>query len=166
MIGEFLAHEDFPGLLQAMEIYIDRKVLPQMNSANALYQYAEKMLKENTNIPENDELLEFLQLSVVDEDEYLRCRISERFTMVMRSLFDAHKKDKLPPEQTEVITDMKETVETFLDTRKTEAANKAKAIVLCKNLGMNTSNLTDEEWRVLMKVLNTAASVKRAKKRK
>lgn len=61
---------------------------------------------------------------------------------------------------------MKETVEAFLDTRKTEAANKAKAIVLCKNLGMNTSNLTDEEWRVLMKVLNTAASVKRAKKRK
>lgn len=166
LIGEFLAHEDFPGLLRAMEIYIDRKVLPQMNSSNALYQYAEQMLKENTDIPENDELLAFLQLSIVDEDEYLRYRISERFNLVLKSLFDAHKKDKLQPEQAEFVADMKETVETFLDTQKTVSAQKAKAIVLAKNLGLNTKELTDDEWRVLIKVLNDSAPVRRAKMRK
>ncbi len=160
------AHADFPQLLRAMEIYIDRKVLPQINTMNALYQLSEQALKENTNIADNDELLTFLQLSVVDEDEYLRYRIAERFNMLMVSLFEAHKKDKPSPELAEAVAEMKESVEVFLDKQKTEAANKAKAILLCKQLGMNTANLTDEEWRVLMKTLGNAAPLRRVKKRK
>ncbi len=54
-----------------------------MNSMNALYKFTEQTIKENTGIPENDELLAFLQQSVVDEDEYLRYRISERFNLLM-----------------------------------------------------------------------------------
>ena len=65
-----------------------------------------------------------------------------------------------------MLAEIKEDVQTFLDTQKTETANKGKAIVLCKRLGLNTSKLDDEEWRVLMKVLNSSAPVKRAKKRK
>jgi transcriptional regulator with XRE-family HTH domain len=79
LISEFLAHPDFPKLLSAMEIYIDRKVLPQMNTMNAMYKMTEQALKENTDISDSDELLAFLQLSVVDEDEYLRSHIFERF---------------------------------------------------------------------------------------
>ena len=166
LISEFIAHADFPQLLRTMEIYIDRKVLPQMNTMNAMYQFAEQSLKENTAISEDDALLAFLQQSVVDEDEYLRYRISERFNLVMKCLFDEHKKDKLPPEQADMLAEMKEDVQTFLDTQKTETANKGKAIVLCKKLGLNTSKLTDEEWRVLMKVLDASTPVRRVKKRK
>ena len=166
LISEFLSHDDFPQLLRAMEIYIDRKVLPQMNTMNAMYKMTEQALKENTDISDSDELLAFLQLSVVDEDEYLRSRISERFNMVMKSLFDSHKKDKPSPEYADMLTDMKEQVETYLDVRKDETANKAKAIVLCKQLGLNTAKLDDEEWRGLMKGLNSSAPVRRAKKRK
>jgi transcriptional regulator with XRE-family HTH domain len=166
LISEFLSHPDFPKLLRAMEIYIDRKVLPQMNTMNAMYKMTEQALKENTDISDSDELLAFLQLSVVDEDEYLRYRISERFNMVMKSLFDSHKKDKPSPEYADMLAEMKEDVQTFLDTQKTETANKGKAIVLCKKLGLNTAKLTQEEWEVLMKVLNNSAPVRRAKKRK
>lgn len=56
-IGEFLTHSDFPQLLSAMEIYIDRKVLPQMNTMNAMYKYAEQTIKENTDVPENDNIM-------------------------------------------------------------------------------------------------------------
>ena len=149
-----------------MEIYIDRKVLPQMNTMNALYRYTEQTIKENTVVPENDAMMEFLQQSVVNEDEYLRFRISERFNLVMKSLFDNHKTDKLPPEQTDMLNEMKEDVQTYLDTRKDEAANKAKAILLCKKLGLNASKLNDEEWRVLIKVLDSSAPIRRVKKRK
>lgn len=166
LISEFIAHADFPQLLSAIEIYIDRKMLPQMNTMNALYKVTEQALRENTDISENDEVLAFLQQSVVDEDEYLRYRIPERFNMLMVSLFEAHKKDKLLPEQADAIAHMKEQIETYLDTRKTETANKAKAIVMCKNLGLNTAQLTDEEWRVLMKTLGNSAPVRRVKKRK
>ena len=65
---------------------IDRKVLPQMNTMNAMYKYAEQTIKENVEVPENDEMMAFLQQSVVDEDEYLRYRISERFNMLMKVL--------------------------------------------------------------------------------
>ena len=166
LISEFVAHADFHQLLSAMEIYIDRKVLPQMNTMNAMYKYAEQTIKENAKVPENDEIMAFLQQSVVDEDEYLRYRISERFNLVMKSLFDNHKKDKLPPEQSDMVSEMKEQVQTYLDAQKTEPANKAKAIVLCKQLGLNASHLTDEEWRVLMKVLDSSAPMRRMKKRK
>ncbi len=166
LISEFIAHADFPQLLRAMEIYIDRKVLPQLNTMNAVYKFAEQTIKENTDIHENDELLAFLQQSVVDEDEYLRYRISERFNLVMKSLFDEHKKDKLQPEQADVLAEMKESVKTYLDTQKTEAGSKAKAIMLCKQLGLNTAKLNDEEWRVLMKTLGNAAPLRRVKKRK
>jgi hypothetical protein len=101
-----------------------------------------------------------LQEAVVDEDDYLRYRISERFKLVIRSLFDNHKKDKLPPRQADMLADMKERVQTYLDVQKTETANKAKASVVCKQLELNTTKLTDEEWRVLKKVLNHASPVK------
>ena len=166
LISEFIAHPDFPQLLSAMEIYIDRKVQPQINTMNAMYKFAEQTIKENVVVPEGDEIMAFLQQSVVDEDEYLRYRISERFNMVMKSLFDAHKTDKLPPEQSDMLADMKEHVQTYLDAKKSEPANKAKAIVLCKQLGLNTGKLTQEEWEVLMKVLNHSAPVRRAKRRK
>jgi len=166
LISEFLVHADFPQLLSAMEIYIDRKVLPQMNTMNAMYKFAEQTIKENADVPENDEMMAFLQQSIVDEDEYLRYRISERYNMIMKSLFDAHKKDKLLPEQVDMVSEMKEQVQTYLDAQKTEPANKAKAILLCKQLGLNASKLTDEEWRVLMKVLDSSAPVRRVKRRK
>ena len=94
---------------------------------NAMYKITEQALKENTDISDSDELLAFLQLSAVDEDEYLRYRISERFNMLMIGLFETHKKDKPSPEQAEAISEMKAAAETFLDTQKTETANKAKA---------------------------------------
>lgn len=45
---------------------------------------------------------------MIDEDEYLRYRISERFNMVMKSLFDSHKKDKPSPGYARMLADMKE----------------------------------------------------------
>ena len=118
-----------------MEIYIDRKVLPQMNTMNALYRYTEQTIKEYAAVPENDTMMEFLQQSVVNEDEYLRFRISERFNLVMKSLFDNHKTDKLPPEQADMLNEMKEDVQTYLDTRKDEAANKSQSYSLVQEAG-------------------------------
>lgn len=54
----------------------------------------------------------------------------------------------------------------LFSTQKNGTANKSKAFVLCKQTGLNMAKLNDEEWRVLMKVLNSATPVRRAKKRK
>jgi transcriptional regulator with XRE-family HTH domain len=166
LISELIAHADFPQLLSAMEIYIDRKVLPQMNTMNAMYRFAEQTIKGNAEVPEGDELMAFLQQSVVDEDEYLRFRISGRFNTVIKSLFDAHKKDKLPPEQADMLADMKEQVQTYLDVKKEQGAERGKLEVLGKQLGLNISQLSNEEIVVLIKALGRSEKLRRVRKRK
>jgi len=99
LVSELLSHGDFQKLLSAMEVYIDKKLLPHMNQMNAVYKLAETTIKENYDVEDGDEIIEFLQNSVIDEDEFLRYRISERFNEIMKSLFEAHKKDGFPPEQ-------------------------------------------------------------------
>ena len=73
-----------------------------MNQMNAVYKLAEATIKENFAADDGgdarDEVMDFLQNSVIDEDEFLRFRISERFNALVKSLFEAHKKDGLPPE--------------------------------------------------------------------
>ena len=113
LVSELLSHADFQQLLSAVEVYIDKKLLPHMNTMNAVYKLAETTIKENYAVEDNDEIMAFLQNSVIDEDEFLRYRISERFNAIMKSLFDEHRKDGLPPEQSEVIDDMKEMVQTY-----------------------------------------------------
>ena len=166
LISEFIAHEDFPQFLRTMEIYIDRKIIPQMKTMNAMYKFVEHSLKEHTDISDNDGILVFLQQSVIDEDGYLRHRVSERFNLLLASLFEAHKKDKVPPDQPDMFAEAKEMIETYLDTRKTEAVAKAKVIMLCKQIGLNAAHLTDEEWRVLIKTLESGKKVQRLKRRR
>ena len=188
LVSELLSHEDFQQLINAIEVYIDKKMLPQMQVVNAVYRLAETTIKENFNtnnindgtndsVDNNDnnekygnntrdEILNFLQNSIINEDEYLRYRISERFNEIMKSLFEAHKKDALSPEHNEVIEDMKNMIQGYASDRKTEPENKSKAILLCKQLGLNTSKLDDEEWKVLMGVLERSPVLKRGGRRR
>ena len=160
LVSELLSHDDFHGLLSAIEVYIDKKMLPQMNAMNAAYKLAETTIKENFQVDGRDEILEFLQNSVIDEDEFLRYRISERFNGIMKSLFDAHRKDPMPPEQAEALEDMKKTVQVYLEQSKTVETEKAKAIALCSQLGLDASALTMDEWQLLMKMIKRSGVYK------
>lgn len=166
LVSEILSHPDFVRLMEAVEIYIDRKVMPQIAGMNALYQATQSTIQEHFDGEDNDEIIAYLQEAMIDEDDYLRHRISERFNDMMKSLFAAHKSDPLPAEQAAAIQEMKEQMQTYLDTQKTETAQRAKAIVLCKQLGLNASKLNDEEWRVLMKVLEGSDKFKQGRKRR
>ena len=166
LISELLSHPDFPRLLIAIEIYIDGKVLPQLRTMNAMYKYTLHTIEENAEVPDGDKLLAFLRESVVDEDDYLLYRISERFSVVMKSMFEAHQKDKAPPEQPDMLSETIETVDTFLALRKTESAEQAKAAIRSKLAGFYTSRLNDEERRVVKKALEYPNTLRRVKKRK
>ena len=86
-----------------------------MNAMNAVYRLSEETVKEHYSVEDSrDEILAFLQNAVINEDEYLRFRISERLNDIMKSLFDAHRSDKLSPEHTEVIEDMKGLVQDYI----------------------------------------------------
>ena len=140
-----LSHDDFQQLLNAIEVYVDKKMMPQMNVMNAIYRLAETTIKENFTVGDRDEVMNFLQNSVINEDDFLRYRISERFNDIIKSLFDAHRRDPLSPEHTEAIEDMKSLVQSNMTDRKTESEIRAKFYMLCKQLGLNATQLDEEE---------------------
>ena len=45
-----------------------------------------------------------------------------------------------------MLSDMKEKVKLYINEEKAEGANKAKTLVLYRDLELNTSKLTQEEW--------------------
>jgi transcriptional regulator with XRE-family HTH domain len=164
LISELLTHPDFPRLISAIEIYIDRKVLPQMNTMNAMYKIAESTLREKFEIAGDDEILTLLQESIVDEDEYLRYRISEKFNELMKDLFDAHKKDTLPEEQTNILQELKDSVKDYPAQKEKEERERWKLTLLAKQIGLNITGLTDEEIKVLMKALQRSEKYKLARR--
>jgi transcriptional regulator with XRE-family HTH domain len=166
LVSELLSHPAAPQLFSAMEVYIDRKILPQMNTMNTVYKMAEEAIRENADISDEDETLKILQSAIVDEDEYLRFRITERFSALMKALFDAHKKDTLPDEQASVINEIKEGFHSYLENKETEGAQRAKLTLLAKQIGLNVSKLTDEEIGVLMKALRDSDLHKRARRKR
>jgi len=93
-----------------------------MQTLNAVYRLAETTIKENytPDSDKRDEVLTFLQNAAVNEDEYLRFRISERFNSLLKSLFEAHKTHKLSPEHNETIEDMKAMMQGYVGEKKTD----------------------------------------------
>jgi len=164
LLSELISHTDFPSLLRAIEVYVDRKVLPQMNTLNAMYKIAENAIKDKFETADSDEIIALLQESVVDEDAYLRYRISERFNTLMKSLFDAHKKDVLPDEQAEVLKDMAAALENYPAQQEQEEKARWKMGFFAKQIGLNLNGLTDEEIAALMKALRQSQMYKQARR--
>jgi transcriptional regulator with XRE-family HTH domain len=164
LLSELVAHPGFPALMDAMEIYVDRKVLPQMNTMNAMYKIAEEAIRDKFETEDGDGVISLLQEAVVNEDEYLRYRISERFNAIMKSLFDAHKKDALPDGQADVLREMKTALEDFPARQESEEKARWKMGFLAKQIGLNISGLTDEETAILMKALQKSELYRRGRR--
>jgi transcriptional regulator with XRE-family HTH domain len=154
LLSEMISHPDFSKVMSAIEVYVDRKIVPQMNTINAMYKLVEKGLREKFDVADNDEVIAILGEAIVDDDEYLRYRITERFSELMKSLFDIHKKDIKPDKQADVLNDIKAAIDDYPHEENDEVKAKCKYVMLTKQLGLNTSHLSDEENRVLMKALS------------
>ena len=83
LVSEILSHADFVQLMTTVEMYIDRKIMPQIASLNVMYQALESTIKEHFDGEDNDEIVAYLQEAIVDEDDYLRHRIAKRFNDMM-----------------------------------------------------------------------------------
>ena len=145
----------FAPIVQILNV---RKILPQMNTMNAIYKLAENAIKDMFEVADNDEIISLLQEAVVDEDEYLRYRISERFNAIMKSLFDAYKKDALPEEQASVILEMKSALQDYPAQKQPEEKARWKMTLFAKQIGLNITDLSDEELRILMATLQKSAA--------
>ena len=131
---------------------------------NAIHKLAENTIKSNYEVEENDKIIALLQETIVDEDEYLRYRISERFNAIMKSLFDAHKKDALPYEQINILKDMELALKDYPAQKEQEEKAQWKMMLFAKQIGLNITELDKEEIEILMKALQKPGAYKQGRR--
>ena len=165
LVSELISHPDFPRLMSAMEIYIDRKIQPQMNILNAIYKVTENTIKDKFSSTGRDEVLTLLNEAVLDDDEYLRFRITKRFDKIIKSIYDTHKSDIKPDDHPDFLNEIKNTLQDYpLDKNDDEKA-KWKLVKLARQIGLDLKTLTDDETKVLINALQKSKSHKQLKRR-
>jgi len=132
---------------------------------NAIHKIAENAIKSNYDVADNDKIIALLQETVIDEDEYLRYRISERFNVIMKSLFGAHKKDALPDEQASVLKDLEKALKDYPAQQEQEEKARWKMTLFAKQIGLNITELTEEEIHILIKALQKSSKYKQVRRR-
>lgn len=137
-----------------------------MRAVNTSYKLTEQMTKEKSDVLPNDETIALLHEMVIEGNDYLLYRISHQLNTVMISIYEAHGKDKSSLEHIEVFDDMKAQLQAYTNLRETEDAAKAQAIMCCRQLGLDASKLTEEEFGVLLKTVTNSPIPNRRFRRK
>ena len=137
-------------MLTSVEIYLDRTIDPQLTSWNAVFELAEKKIRENYKIDGDDKTIEILREDAIDEDEFLLNKVVERFRRLLIDLYVEHKKIARFDEQTDVIKVLTDDIDAVM---KSKSKGRAKLVLLAKQIGLNIKGLTDEETEVLVKAL-------------
>ena len=103
----------------------------------------------------------------VDYDEYFSHMVLDDLNLIIRDIREAHKKDSESAPQTTVADELKENLEAV---ENFKGSRDEKLVVLyCKQLGINYKNLSDEEFRWLIRILQkskkTGTPISQRKKR-
>ena len=92
-----------------------------------------------------------LQAVHISDDEYFRYMVQDDLNLIIRDIREPHKKDSENAPQTTVADGLKENLEAV---EKFKGSRLEKlAMLYCKQLGINYKNLSEEEFRWLIRIL-------------
>ena len=95
--------------------------------------------------------LKVLQAAHISDDEYFSHMVLDDLNLIIRDIRETHKKDSESAPQTTVANELKENLEAV---ENFKGSRDEKLVVLyCKQLGINYKNLSDEEFRWLIRIL-------------
>lgn len=167
LLCELITHPDFPEWLAALEVYLDRKVLENLEIVNTSYRVMLDTILNNVKPEERDEYIATLKEGSIDGDDYLRFRLSQRFDKIARSLYAAHKKEAEAETGGGYIKSLMEQVEKFQSVQaETGSAEEAKLALLADQLGVNIGKSTAEEKRSLLSLFSRSKFAQFIKRRK
>ena len=116
---------------------------------------------------EDDPHLKVLQAAHISDDEYFSHMVLDDLNLIIRDIRETHKKDSESAPQTTVANELKENLEA-VENFKGSRLEKL-AVLYCKQLGINYKNLSDEEFRWLIRILQkskkTGTPISQRKKR-
>jgi transcriptional regulator with XRE-family HTH domain len=151
LLCELATHKDFIKFLADIEIYVDGIATMQIQNLNALVDTVRHEIIERYRPGEDDPHLKVLQAAHISDDEYFSHMVRDDLNLIIRDIREAHKKDSESAPQTTVANELKENLEAV---ENFKGSRDEKLVVLyCKQLGINYKNLSDEEFRWLIRIL-------------
>ena len=111
LVSQLIEHAVFTNLINAIDIYVKQLASKSINTINNLTAVVQRGLENyaaGTGMPAGyGEAMNYINETKVDEDEFLRYRIIERFNQILRDVYsdNAEKAEKSIPS---VITDSNE----------------------------------------------------------
>ena len=115
------------------------------------------MLKKKYAADENDLYMSTLKLGQIDEDEYFGRVLYDELVAILKNIKTEHRKDKTTSDGSMVDNLMKE----LEDAQKLEgSADEKKIRTALKAIGINYNKLTEDERKLIKKILYKTAMLK------
>ncbi len=116
LVSKLIEHTEFVNLINAIDIYIRQLAAKSINTINNLTVVVQRGVENyaaGAGQPEGyDDAMKYINETKVDEDEFLRYRITERFNQILRDLHSEFNADEQMPS---VITDANEMSANMID---------------------------------------------------
>ena len=105
LLSKLIEHGEFPNMINAIDLYVRQLAANSINTINNLTAVVQRGV-ENYAIGAGsqhegyDEAIKYINETKVNEDEFLRYRITERFNQILRDLYAEHnaeEKEQVPP---------------------------------------------------------------------
>ena len=94
LVSELIEHREFTDMINAIDVYVRRMAAPNLAMVNDIIGVTQSGLEtmfEGEEKPEGyDSAMRYISETPVNEDEYLRFRISERFNRILRDVYNHH----------------------------------------------------------------------------
>ena len=104
LISQLIEHREFSNLINAIDIYIKQLAAKSINTINNLTAVVQRGVENyaaGAGMPDGyGEAMNYINETKVNEDEFLRYRITERFNQIIRDLYaenNAAAREQVPP---------------------------------------------------------------------
>ena len=94
LVSQLIEHSEFSNLINAIDIYVKQLAAKSINTINNLTAVVQRGVENyaaGTGMPAGyGEAMKYINETKVDEDEFLRYRITERFNQMLRDVYSAN----------------------------------------------------------------------------
>ena len=167
LLSKVLSHSDFPELLAALEVFIDRTISENMEIVNKTYKVAIDTINRQAVTVGRDEYIAALKEASIDPDDYLRFRLSQRFDKIAKSLYDANKKETQSESGKGYLESLSKQLEKYQAVKdETGSAEQAKLALLADQIGVDLKKAPEDEKRSVLNFLSRSKFTRFFRKRK
>lgn len=93
LLSKLIEHKDFSNLINSIDVYTRQLAVPHIGTINNLLKVAQHGVKGYYKEDKSTDLtgaVRYMNETVVNEDDFLRFRISERFNQILRDVYERY----------------------------------------------------------------------------